>query len=104
LVFVCWKKLKHDINNVGKEPCIIGDKMTQLEAKKLIERERLQRFNWFDEHPLREDEVGIRIDGNQWVVYVTDERASVVTGSVKKFDNERDALDNFIKRLRTEKI
>lgn len=58
----------------------------------------------FDEHPLRENEIGIKLDSDQWVVYVTDERASVVTGSIYKFDNESDALDNFIKRLRTEKI
>ncbi|PEZ82337.1 Imm59 family immunity protein [Bacillus sp. AFS017274] len=78
--------------------------MTQLEAKEIIRQEKLKRYNWFDEQPQRENEVGIRVDGDQWVVYVTDERASVVTGSITKFTNERDALDNFIKRLRTEKI
>jgi hypothetical protein len=78
--------------------------MTQLEAKEIIQKECLKRFNWFDEHPLRENEVGIRVDGEQWVVYVTDERASVVSSSISKFNNESDALDNFIKKLRTEKI
>jgi len=78
--------------------------MTRLEAKEIIENEMLKRYNWFDEHPLRENEVGIRIDGDQWVVYVTDERASVVTGSLTKFKNESEALENFIKRLRIEKI
>ncbi|MFJ7366868.1 Imm59 family immunity protein [Peribacillus frigoritolerans] len=78
--------------------------MTQLEAKEIIRQEKLKRYNWFDEQLQRENEVGIRVDGDQWVVYVTDERASVVTGSIAKFTNESDALDNLIKRLRTEKI
>lgn len=78
--------------------------MTEIEAKEIIEKEKLRRFNWFDEHPIRENEVGITGEGNEWAVYVTDERASVVTGSVEKFTNKSDALINFIKRLRTEKI
>ncbi|KYC97999.1 Imm59 family immunity protein [Heyndrickxia sporothermodurans] len=78
--------------------------MTKQEAKEIIRKEMLKRYNWFDEHPLRENEVGIRVDNDEWVVYVTDERASVVEGSITKFNNESDALDNFIKRLRTEKI
>jgi hypothetical protein len=67
-------------------------------------KEKLKQFNWFDEHPLRENEVGIKVDGNQWTVYVTDERASIVSGSITYFNNESEALDSFIKRLRTEKI
>jgi len=78
--------------------------MTRLEAKKIIENEMLKRYNWFDEHPLRENEVGIRVDGDQWVVFVTDEMASVVTGSITIFKNKSEALENFIKRLRIEKI
>lgn len=79
--------------------------MTNEEAKKIIKNEGLKRFNWYNEHPLKENEVGISIGNNSnWEVYVTDERASVVQGSITVFDNESDALDNFIKRLRTEKI
>lgn len=78
--------------------------MTEMEAKEIIEKEKLRRFNWFDEHPLRENEVVIKYEGNEWAVYVTDERASIVTGSVTKFTTKSDALINFIKRLRTEKI
>ena len=47
-----------------------------------------------------ENEIVIVNDSNQWIVYVTDERASKITGSEKMFDNEIDALDNFLKRLR----
>ncbi|MEK5521409.1 Imm59 family immunity protein [Heyndrickxia sp. FSL W8-0423] len=78
--------------------------MTKQEAKEIIRKEMLKRYNWFDEHPLRENEVGIRVDDDYWVVYVTDERASIVRGSITKFSNESDALDNFIKRLQTDKI
>lgn len=78
--------------------------MNRLEAKEIIKNEMLKRYNWFDEHPLRENEVGIKFDNDQWVVYVTDERASVVTGSITKFNNESEALENFIKKLRLEKI
>ncbi|MGM0842286.1 MAG: Imm59 family immunity protein [Bacillota bacterium] len=78
--------------------------ITINEAKEIMEKEKLKRFIWFDEHPLRENGVGIKVDGNQWTVYVTDERASIVSGSITYFNDESEALDNFIKRLRTEKI
>lgn len=81
-----------------------GKKMTEQEAKEIIVEENLRRFNWFDEHPIRENEVGIKLEGNEWIVYVTDERASIITGSVTNFISKSDALINFIKRLRTEKI
>lgn len=78
--------------------------MTQQEALEIIKNEQLKRYNWFDEHPLMENEVGIRVEEDRWLVYGTDERASLVTGSIMIFDNESKALDNFIKRVRTEKI
>lgn len=78
--------------------------MNQQEAKEIIKKEKLRRFNWFDEHPLRENEVGIKVDDNQWTIYVTDERANIVSGSIAEFNNESDAHDNFIKRLRTDKV
>ena len=78
--------------------------MTRGEAKKIVKEEGLKRINWYGEQELKEDEVGIKYDDNHWVVYATDERASVVTGSITKFDNESEALDNFIARARTEKI
>ncbi|WP_026565207.1 Imm59 family immunity protein [Bacillus sp. UNC41MFS5] len=78
--------------------------MTHEEAKEIIKNEGLQRFNWYNDHLLRENEVGISGNNINWEVYVTDERASVVQGSITVFDNESDALENFIRRLRTEKI
>ena len=40
------------------------------------------------------------LSSEQWLVYATDERASKITGSEKKFKTEEEALDNFITRLR----
>jgi hypothetical protein len=53
--------------------------------------------------PHRENEVGICEEKGLWKVYATDERASIFTGSEVIFENESDALDNFIKRLRAAK-
>lgn len=78
--------------------------MTEQEAKEIIDKEKLRHFNWFDDHPQKENEVVIKVEGNEWIVYVTDERGIIVTSSETKFATKSDALVNFIKRLRTEKI
>ena len=62
--------------------------------------EGLRGYNFFEDRMDMENEIVIVNDSNQWIVYVTDERASKITGSEKMFDNEIDALDNFLKRLR----
>lgn len=74
--------------------------MTRDIAKKIINEEGLARYNFFDSRVNAENEIVIANESNQWVVFATNERASKVTGSEKVFDNEADALDNFIKRLR----
>ena len=74
--------------------------MTREEAKKIIEEEGLQGYNLFENRPNRTDEVGICQQGGCWIVYVTTERAGIGAGTEPFFDNESDALENFIKRLR----
>jgi hypothetical protein len=74
--------------------------MLEKDIKKIIEDEKLKFYNWKNEHGLKENEVVLYYD-NKWIVCVTDERASVVTGSYSYFDNEEDALDNFLNRLRS---
>lgn len=74
--------------------------MTRDDIKKIIKEEGLRGYNFFEDRMDMENEIVIVNDSNQWIVYVTDERASKITGSEKKFDNEIDALDNFLKRLR----
>ena len=75
-------------------------KMTRDDIKKIIKEEGLRGYNFFEDRMDMENEIVIVNDSNQWIVYVTDERASKITGSEKMFDNEIDALDNFLKRLR----
>ena len=74
--------------------------MTRDDIKKIIKEEGLRGYNFFEDRMDMENEIVIVSDSNQWIVYVTDERASKITGSEKMFDNEIDALDNFLKRLR----
>ena len=74
--------------------------MTRDDIKKIIKEEGLRGYNFFEDRMDMENEIVIVNDSNQWLVYVTDERASKITGSEKMFDNEIDALDNFLKRLR----
>lgn len=74
--------------------------MSKLECIKVINEEGLSGYNFFEDRVDRENEIVIAKDSEQWIVYATDERASKITDSEKVFDNEADALENFIKRLR----
>lgn len=74
--------------------------MTRDDIKKIIKEEGLRGYNFFEDRMDMENEIVIVNDSKQWIVYVTDERASKITESEKMFDNEIDALDNFLKRLR----
>jgi hypothetical protein len=74
--------------------------MKSYEAKKIIADEGLHRVNWYDEENLRENQVGIKLDNGEWIIYVTDERASVVLGSISKFSSEEEALDVLIRKAR----
>ena len=78
--------------------------MNRIEAKTIIEKEKLAGFNWNENRYYNENEVGIKFADNVWLTYATDERASVMTGSIKEFDSEEDALDDFICRLRADRI
>ena len=74
--------------------------MTRGCIKKIINREGLSGYNFFEDRVNAENEIVIVNDCEQWIVYVTDERASKLTGSEKIFKNEAEALENFLKRLR----
>lgn len=78
--------------------------MTREEAIKCIEKEDLSGYNFFEDRYNKENEVVIKEENEGWIVYATDERASKVTCSEKKFDTENEALENLIKRLRADKI
>ena len=78
--------------------------MNKDEALKIIKNEGLTHYAIGKPQTLRENELGIQKDkAGKWKVFVTDERASIVSGSEKIFESENDAWDNFIKRLRAGK-
>lgn len=74
--------------------------MTREYIKKIIAEEDLRGYSFFEHREKAENEVVIENASGQWIVYVTDERASKRSGSEKRFDNEVEALDNFLTRLR----
>ena len=78
--------------------------MNKEKAMKIIDLEGLQGYNLNEDRANKENEVVIKKNDDHWVVYVTDERASKITNSVDKYSTESDALDDFIERLRADKI
>lgn len=78
--------------------------MTKGEAILIIEKEELKRINWYNENELRENQVGIKYEDGKWVVFATDERASIVDTSVSIFDSEEEALEKLIRKARNGKI
>lgn len=78
--------------------------MNRDEVINIIEEEKLENYNLNEERQNNENEVGIKYENGCWNVYATDERASTVTGSEKEFHSEDKAFDDFIKRLRAQKV
>ncbi len=74
--------------------------MKEEDVTKIIQRGKLQGYNFNEARHNREDEVVIKKRDNGWSIYVTDERASKVTGSEVICINEEDAWTNFINKLR----
>ncbi|NLK23205.1 MAG: hypothetical protein GX309_04275 [Clostridiales bacterium] len=74
------------------------------EAIKIIHDEKLQDYNLNEGRNNRENEVVLRYENDKWIVYVTDERASKITNSQDIYSDEEEALDDFIDRLRADKI
>lgn len=78
--------------------------MNIKEAIRIIQEEKLQDYNMNEERDNRENEVVLRHENDKWIVYVTDERASKITNSQDTYADEEKALDDFIDRLRADKI
>lgn len=78
--------------------------MDRIQAKKIINNEKLMGYNFFENRVNRENEVVIEEDNGKWTVYVTSERAGKITNSVDEYNTESDALEDFIERLRADKI
>lgn len=78
--------------------------MNIKEAIRIIHEEKLQDYNMNEVRDNRENEVVLRNENDKWIVYVTDERASKITNSQDTYVDEEEALDDFIDRLRADKI
>lgn len=78
--------------------------MNIKEAIRIIHEEKLQDYNMNEERNNRENEVVLRRENDKWIVYVTDERASKITNSQDTYSDEEEALDDFIDRLRADKV
>ncbi len=78
--------------------------MTKEQALEIIDNEDLQHFNIGEDRYFYENEVCIYKQNGYWRVFTTDERASIVTGSERLFEEESDAWESFIKRLRADKV
>ena len=74
--------------------------MKRKEAERIINAEKLIAYNFFENRNDAEDEMVIKKTSCKWSVYATDERASKITSGETIYDNEEEALDNFIRRLR----
>ena len=76
--------------------------MTKNEVINIIKDEELLNYNLFEEHEVKPEEVVIRIVNDKWSVYTSDERNCIISEEI--YDNESDAFDDFIDRLRADKI
>lgn len=74
------------------------------DARKIIQEEGLQGYNLCEERENRENEVVLKKENEKWIVYVTDERASKIINSVDKYNTEAEAIEDFIERLRADKL
>jgi hypothetical protein len=78
--------------------------MNRNEAFRILENEGLKYYKWFDKHGIKPNQVIIYEEDNKWVVCAADERACIADTSYSYYDDENKALDDFIERVRLEKI
>ena len=75
--------------------------MTMDDVKKIIKEENLKLYNLEADQPLREDQVVLRFQDDEWSVFATSERAAIEPDSIVKYKTESEALERFISRLRS---
>lgn len=75
--------------------------MTREEALEAIRKEGLDGYVWFESPSNETEVVAIQRDGSEWIVLATDERAGVE--GVQRFDDEGEALECYVRRLRAGK-
>lgn len=74
--------------------------MKRKDAERIINAEELVSYNFFEDRNDSSDEMVIKKVSGKWFVYATNERASKIISGEHIYDNEEEALDNFIRRLR----
>ncbi len=74
--------------------------MSEQEARRIIQEEKLDRVNWYDDRNLKENQVGIRKTKNGWEVYITDERAAIITGTRFQYSDSDEAYDELVGKAR----
>ena len=70
------------------------------DIKNIIKKEHLKSYNLDANQPLREEQVVLRFNDGECLVFATDERASILPGSVFTYKSGSEALERFISRLR----
>jgi hypothetical protein len=72
--------------------------MTKENILEIINKEGLFQYNIFDDHQQKANEVIIRHENDQYIVFRTDEN-NVIIGEKQSYSNENDAVNNFVKKL-----
>lgn len=74
--------------------------MTIDDVLEIIKNENLKSYNMDESESLKENQIVLRVVNDEWHVFVTSEKAGLVTGSLCTYKNENDALENFLGRIR----
>ena len=70
------------------------------EVKEIIRSEGLEDYNINLDHEIEAGEIVIVGKDGKWKVGIANDRAEIVTTSIREFDSEDEAVDDFLFRLR----
>ena len=70
------------------------------EAKEIIKSESLEDYNINLDHEIEAGEIVIVGKDGKWKVCIANDRAEIVTTSIREFNVEDEAVDDFLFRLR----
>ena len=74
--------------------------MDVSELMRIVHAESLDTPVLYGEGRLHDDAVVLERDGDAWRVYLVDEREAVIESTLRAFDNEPDALERVLLKLR----
>ena len=70
------------------------------EVKEIIRSEGLEDYNINLDHEIEAGEIVIVGKDGKWKIGIANDRAEIVTTSIREFDSEDEAVDDFFFRLR----